>query len=110
MDLKNVIFAISLSFAILVAWSYMFDTPEERQKKIQEIENQNQTSTAPSVNLDKKKPKNISREVAIKSTERIEFENENIKGSILLKGALIDDITFKKYNETLKADKKVTYL
>tara|TARA_B100000029_G_C17576956_1_gene958476 strand:+ start:382 stop:2079 length:1698 start_codon:yes stop_codon:yes gene_type:complete len=110
MDLKNVIFAISLSFAILVAWSYMFDTPEERQKKIQEIENKNQTSTAPSVNLDKKKPKNISREVAIKSTERIEFENENIKGSILLKGALIDDITFKKYNETLKADKKVTYL
>ena len=40
----------------------------------------------------------------------INFENENVVGSITLKGALIDDITFKKYNETLGSDKKVTYL
>ena len=42
--------------------------------------------------------------------DRIVFENENIKGSISLKGALIDDITFKKYNENINSNKKVTYL
>ena len=38
--------------------------------------------------------------------ERIKFENKNVKGSISLKGGLIDDITFKKYNETLQSEKK----
>ena len=52
----------------------------------------------------------ISREDAIKSSKRISFENNNVIGSISLKGALIDDITFKKYNETLGEEKKVTYL
>ena len=31
-------------------------------------------------------------------------------GSISLKGGLIDDITFKKYNRNLEKDKKVKYL
>ena len=30
--------------------------------------------------------------------------NENVKGSISLKGALIDDITFKNYKEKLGSD------
>ena len=110
MDLRNVIFAISLSFAILVAWSYMFDTPEEAQKKAQQIENKNQDTNTPSVNLENKKLLSISREDAINSSERIDFENDNVVGSISLQGALIDDITFKNYNEKLGENKKVTYL
>ena len=89
MDLRNVIFAISLSFAILVAWSYMFDTPEEAQKKAQQIENKNQDTNTPSVNLENKKLLSISREDAINSSERIDFENDNVVGSISLQGALI---------------------
>ena len=43
MDLRNVIFAIALSFAVLFGWSVIFETPEiEKQKKMQQIENQNQ--------------------------------------------------------------------
>jgi len=108
MDLRNVIFAISLSFAILIAWSYIFDTPEEKQKKLQQAENKN--SSAPSVSKNDSNTPNVSRKDAIKSTERIKFENENVEGSISLKGVLIDDITFKKYNETLEGDKRITYL
>ena len=111
MDLRNVIFAIALSFAVLFGWSVIFETPEiEKQKKMQQIENQDKELDAPSVNAESTNVLNVSREDAIKSTERIKFENENVEGSISLKGGLIDDITFKKYNETLGSDKKVTYL
>tara|TARA_B100000700_G_scaffold34683_1_gene33537 strand:+ start:5808 stop:7502 length:1695 start_codon:yes stop_codon:yes gene_type:complete len=115
MDLRNVIFAIALSFAVLFGWSVIFESPEiENQKKQQAVENnqtvENRESSAPTVNFESSKIKNISRDEAIESVKRIEFENENVSGSISLKGALVDDITFKKYNETLKSDKKVTYL
>ncbi len=111
MDLRNVIFAIALSFAVLFGWSVIFETPEiEKQKKLQQTESKDQKSSTPSVNVESKNAPSILREDAIKSTKRIKFENENVEGSISLKGGLIDDITFKKYNETLQADKKVTYL
>jgi len=114
MDLRNVIFAIALSFAVLFGWSVIFETPKiEEQKKLEQNENYqkgNQGPDAPNVNVAVKDTKIISRKDAIKSSNRINFENENVVGSITLKGALIDDITFKKYNETLGSDKKVTYL
>ena len=114
MDFRNVIFAIALSFAVLFGWSVIFETPRIEEQKKLETENskgiKNQESSAPSVNLENKSVKKISREDSIKSTRRIKFENENVEGSISLKGGLIDDITFKKYNETLQSDRKVTYL
>ena len=112
MDLRNVIFAIALSFAVLFGWSVIFETPEiEKQKIAQQTEgNKNQESNTPSVNVENINTPVISRDDAIKSAKRISFENENVQGSISLKGALIDDITFKKYNEKLGSNKKVTYL
>ena len=39
MDLRNVVFAIALSFAVLFGWSTFFETPQiEEQKKFQETE------------------------------------------------------------------------
>ena len=114
MDSRNVIFAIALSFAVLFGWSVIFETPKiEEQKKLEQNENYQkdvQSPDAPSVDVEEKDTNIISRKDAIKSTKRISFENPNVVGSISLKGALIDDITFKKYNETLGSDKKVTYL
>ena len=112
MDLRNVIFAIALSFAVLFGWSVIFESPQVDQAKTGQAENrkQSQNSDTPNVNLEGVVSKNISRDEALKSVERINFENENVKGSISLMGALIDDITFKKYNETIGSDKKVTYL
>ena len=115
MDLRNVIFAIALSFAVLFGWSVIFETPQiEEQNKSQQTQRsqktEKQTSDAPSVNFENNKALNISREDAINTGKRIKFENENVKGSISLKGALIDDITFKNYKEKLGSDKNVTYL
>ena len=45
----------------------------------------------------------------INNTKRIKVENENIKGSISLQGAIIDDIIFKNYKETLNSENKVIF-
>ena len=109
MDLRNVIFAIALSFAVLFGWSVIFESPQI-QEQIQDQDQKTQDLDAPSVNIEKKDISIISRDDAIKSSKRISFENNNVVGSISLKGALIDDITFKKHSETIGSEKKVTYL
>ena len=115
MDLKNVIFAIALSFAVLFGWSVIFETPQiEEQKKLEQSKSspnsESDNSDVPSVSVEKEKVVNISRDDAIKSSKRINFENENVKGSISLKGFLIDDILFKKYNQEVGSNDKVKYL
>jgi len=117
MDLRNVVFAIALSFAVLFGWSVIFETPQiEEQKKLEQTQgsektdNKNTDAPSPNVNIEKEKVLNISRDDAIKSVKRVNFENENVKGSISLKGFLIDDILFKKYNTEVNSDEKVKYL
>ena len=115
MDLRNVVFAIALSFAVLFGWSVIFETPQiEEQKKLEQTQglekNDNKNTDAPSVNIEKERVLNISRDDAIKSVKRVNFENENVKGSISLKGFLIDDILFKKYNTEVNSNEKVKYL
>ena len=117
MDLRNVVFAIALSFAVLFGWSVIFETPQiEEQKKLEQTQslektdNKNNDAPTPSVNIEKERVLNLSRDDAIKSVKRINFENENVKGSISLKGFLIDDILFKKYNTEVNSNDKVKYL
>ncbi len=115
MDLRNVVFAIALSFAVLFGWSVIFETPQiEEQKKLEQAQGlektDNKNTDAPSVNIEKERVLNISRNDAIKSVKRVNFENENVKGSISLKGFLIDDILFKKYNTEVNSNEKVKYL
>ena len=110
MDSKNVIAAIALSSAVIVLYSLFF-TPEKTttNKNIIEKEKIEQNTDTPT--LDQKETIiEISREDALKQTGRIQFENQSIIGSISLKGAAIDDLTFKDYNTSLENNEKVTLL
>ena len=110
MDTKNVIAAITLSSAIIILWS-LFMIPE--QPKIGEnLENNKkveQNTDAPSLEQ-KDTISTLSRDEALSQNNRVKFENENIKGSISLKGAAIDDLTFKNYKISLDNEDKVTLL
>ena len=58
MDLRNVVFAIALSFAVLFGWSVIFETPQiEEQKKLEQSKSSTNTerddSDVPSVNVEK---------------------------------------------------------
>ena len=110
MESKNVIAAIALSTAVIVLYSLFF-MPEKTvtNKDLAEKNKTEKTSDTPSLEQ-KETLIQISREDALKQSERIKFENESIIGSIALKGAVIDDLTFKNYNIDLGSNEKVTLL
>ena len=110
MDQKNVVAAISLSAAVIILYSLFFaPEPQPRNQNLSEKDKVEQNSDAPSLDQKENLVK-ISREEAIDQNERIQFENENIIGSISLKGAIIDDLTFKNYDTSLESDINVTLL
>ena len=102
MDSKNVILAVVLSTLVLIIWATFFEAPVIEQQTSEKQITENQNLSSPSIDENEKDLKNeAARDDVINKTNRIKIENENIKGSISLKGAIIDDIIFKNYRETL---------
>ncbi|MDA9188841.1 membrane protein insertase YidC [Candidatus Pelagibacter sp.] len=110
MDTKNVIAAISLSAAVIILYSLFFQpdpvTIKQNLAEQNKIENNEDT---PSLDKNENFSK-LSRADALKENDRIQFENESVVGSISLKGAAIDDLTFKEYNVELNRNEKITLL
>jgi len=111
MDFRNVLLAIVLSTLVLIVWATFFEAPVVDQQASKNQITQNEELSSPSIGEKEGKIKNeITRSDVINNTNRIKIENNNIKGSISLQGAIIDDITFKNYNETLNGKNKVIFL
>ena len=111
METRNVLFAIILSAIVLVVWATFFEAPIIQQQPPEEQITKKQDDSSPSIDESEKEIKNeITRNELISNANRIKVENENIKGSISLQGAIIDDIIFKNYNETLNGENKVIFL
>ncbi|WP_440619355.1 membrane protein insertase YidC [Candidatus Pelagibacter sp. HIMB1493] len=109
MDTKNIVAAISLSAAVIVLYSLFFAPQPITKENVAEGNKVEQNSDTPSLDQ-KENVAEISREEALNQSERINFENESIVGSISLKGGVIDDLTFKQYNVSLDSQEKVTLL
>ena len=109
MDTKNIVAAISLSAAVIVLYSLFFAPPPITKENMAEGNKVEQNSDTPSLDQ-KENVSEISRDEALNQSERINFENESIVGSISLKGGVIDDLTFKQYNVSLDSQEKVTLL
>ncbi len=111
MEGKNVLLAIILSTIVLVFWATFFEAPIVDPSTSENQITKNEDVSSPSIDDNVKEIKNeITRNEIINSVNRIKVENENIKGSISLQGAIIDDIIFKNYNETLDGESKVIFL
>ena len=111
MDFKNVLLAIILSTLVLVGWATFFEPPITEQQATEKEIIKSEDLASPSIDEDEKEIKNeITRSDTINKTKRVKIENENIKGSLSLEGAIIDDIIFKNYKETLNSENKVTFL
>ena len=110
MDTRNVIAAISLSAAVIILYSLFFqpDPAIIKQNLAEQKKIENNTDT-PSLDKNENLAK-LSRTDALKENDRIQFENGSVVGSISLKGAAIDDLTFKEYNVKLNGDEKITLL
>ena len=111
MDFRNVLMAIVLSTLVLIGWATFFEAPVVEQQTTKEQIKKNEDLSSPSIDENEKEINNeTTRNDVINNTKRIKIENENIKGSISLQGALIDDITFKNYKETLDGENNVIFL
>jgi YidC/Oxa1 family membrane protein insertase len=110
MDTRNVIAAISLSAAVIILYSLFFqpDPTVIKQNLAEQKKIKNDTDT-PSLDKNENFSK-LSRTDALKENDRIQFENSSVVGSISLKGAAIDDLTFKEYNVELNGSDKITLL
>ena len=112
MDTKNIIAAISLSAAVIIIYSLFFVEPpdpnkikKDQVKKTKIVE----SSDAPALEQNENFSK-LSRKEVLNESKRIEFENNNIVGTINTVGALLDDLTFKKYNIELGGNEKIILL
>jgi YidC/Oxa1 family membrane protein insertase len=110
MDTRNVIAAISLSAAVIILYSLFFqpDPTTIKNNLAEQKKIENNTDT-PSLDKNESFTK-LSRADALKENDRIQFENDSVIGSISLKGAAIDDLTFKEYNIELNGSDKITLL
>ena len=96
MDNKNVFVAIALSMSVLLFWGAFFETPRKPTEQVnKKVEQETSKSSISPTISQPQKIKQISREESIGQSQRIKIENASIIGSINLKGALIDDISFK---------------
>ncbi|MDB2692970.1 membrane protein insertase YidC [Candidatus Pelagibacter bacterium] len=110
MDTRNVIAAISLSAAVIILYSLFFQPDPATIKKNLAEQNKIENNTdTPSLDKNENFSK-LSRADALKENDRIQFENGSVVGSISLKGAAIDDLTFKEYNIELNGSEKIHLL
>ena len=110
MDTKNVIAAISLSAAVIILYSLFFQPdPAVIKKNLAEQKKIESNTDTPSLDKNENFTK-LSRKDALKENDRIQFENNSVVGSISLKGAAIDDLTFKEYNVELNKGDKIILL
>ena len=114
---KNLILAIVLSAAVFFGWQFLVMDPREPAPLTQEqLSNGEVAQTGP---LDPLEPaatagaelepaegavSGLPRAEALAASQRIAIESPRLSGSIALTGALIDDVLFKDYRETVEPE------
>jgi YidC/Oxa1 family membrane protein insertase len=119
---KNLLLAIVLSVAVLLAWQFLYAGPklkeeQERQARLrqQQTEVAAPTATTPPVAVPPGTappkqgtvptptavPAKATRQDALAASPRVGIETPSISGSISLRGGRIDDVVFTKYRETV---------
>jgi len=105
---KNVLLAIALAAAVLFLWQYFVATPSMKAEQVRQAALSHQEKTKPSSAGAPVLPgiatgdAHMSREAALKASgKRVVIDTPMVDGSILLKGARLDDLRLKTYRETV---------
>ncbi|WP_428028859.1 membrane protein insertase YidC [Ancylobacter sp.] len=115
---RNMILAIVMSMAVLIAWQFFSGVPQmeqQRQAAQQQAQQQAQApgqagtdagalaptpgTVAPSASG--AAPRAMTRAEALARTPRIAIDTPSVVGSVALKGGRIDDLSLKGYHETV---------
>ena len=108
---KNLILASVLSFIVIITWFILFPPPEPVTSDIESAQQQSEESElAP--NADTAKAPLIETgetEIAVEA-ERIQIENELLTGAISTQGGRIDQLSLKKYRNTISEGSDIVTL
>ena len=108
---KNLILASVLSFIVIITWFILFPPPEPVTRDIESAQQQAEESNlAP--NADTENAPLIETgetEIAVEA-ERIQIENELLTGAISTQGGRIDQLSLKKYRDTISEDSDIVTL
>ncbi|MDD2325287.1 MAG: membrane protein insertase YidC [Alphaproteobacteria bacterium] len=101
MDNTNFVTAVVLSVLILVGFHFMYEKPMlEREQHLAALEKKEQEIKAqPAAPVVAQPPR--ERQVVVAETKRVRIETPELRGSINLKGARLDDLELVKYHETV---------
>jgi YidC/Oxa1 family membrane protein insertase len=97
---KNFILAIVLSMAIIFGWQYFYAVPIAERAK-QEAATSQTTTTAAQVPGTAQPAVAVTREQALSTAPRLKIETPELRGSINLTGAQLDDLHLTQYRETI---------
>ena len=108
---KNLILASVLSFIVIITWFILFPPPEPVTRDIENTQQQAEESNlAP--NADTENAPLIETgetEIAVEA-ERVQIENELLTGAISTQGGRIDQLSLKKYRNTISEDSDIVTL
>src|SRR5689334_14105362 len=109
---KNLLLAIALAAAVLFLWQYFVANPAMQAEQARQAALSHQEKgkpaapaapgAAPAIPGIASPSPHMSRDAALKAGgARIAIDTPLVDGSILLKGARLDDLRLKKYRETV---------
>ncbi|HEY0212356.1 MAG TPA: membrane protein insertase YidC [Paenirhodobacter sp.] len=106
---KNLIIATVLSVLVLLGWTYFFP-PQSPPPSETVSDTAAATSDAPVTATIDAASTEAATEQAVAASPRIRVETPNLTGSISLVGGRLDDLSLKKYNESLAEDSPLVRL
>src|ERR1700679_3894488 len=103
-DNRNLIIAVLLSLAIFGAWEYFLGAPKmkaDQARQAQSALQHKQAQSAPQATAAQPAAP-LPRAAALKQGgARIAIDTPSVDGSLLLKGARLDDLRLKRFRDTV---------
>ena len=108
---KNLILASVLSFIVIITWFILFPPPEPVRNDIENTQEQSEDSDlAPITDSDKVTLVDTGETKIAVEAERIQIENELLSGAISTQGGRIDQLSLKKYRNTIAEESEIVTL
>ncbi len=108
---KNLILASVLSFIVIITWFILFPPPEPVPRDADTTQQQSEeTELTPTADTNQTPLVNTGEtEIAVEA-ERIQIETELLSGAISTQGGRIDQLSLKKYRNTIADDSDIVTL
>ena len=104
-ETKNVILATCLSILVVIGWEAFYARPQLEKERQLQAQMHTRQGTGPEAGNSQPVPvEPVSRKTraeVLAESPRVKVDAPGVYGSIALKGARIDDVSFKAYRETV---------